>query len=374
MIKKTAYIITTINKPVSLEGYCKNVEFYKHKNIDFFVVGDKKTPTGVPKYCEQLSSKYSIPIHYMHLKEQDKIIKDHKLDGMYPYNDANRRFLGMIKAYIQGYDTFVLGDDDNFATNHDFFSYHDIVGSERELPLIESPSGWFNTCEYLIEENNMPFYHRGYPWSKRKKQKELITIHNKKAKVVVNAGFWLDDPDIDAVSRLYYPIRAIDMKKEMTPYFGLFPGTWCPFNNQNTAMSREVLSGYLNIHNGLRYADVYPSFVVCMIAGHLNHIISFGYPLVRQLRNEHNLWDDMAEEMYGAQAAEILIDLLRSAELTGKNYHDCLGELNLHFDENKQAITNLPSRQRNTLLPFIEGLKTYYEAFESIHKEYKINK
>jgi len=370
-MKKTAYIITTINKPVSLEGFCKNAVFYKHKNIDFFVVGDKKTPAEVPGYCEQLSSKYSIPVYYMGLKEQDKMIDDYKFDNMFPYNDANRRFLGMIKAYIEGYESFVLGDDDNFATNHDFFKHHDIVGTEKEIPLVESPSGWFNTCEFLIEEHNMPFYHRGYPWSKRKVQKETITIHHGKRKVVVNAGLWLDDPDVDAVTRLYYPVRAVDIKKEMTPHFGLFPRTWCPFNNQNTAIAREVLPAYFTIHHAKRYADVFPSFVVCKIAGHLDHVISYGYPLVRQIRNEHNLWVDMEDEMYGAQSAEIFIDLLRSSELSGKNYHDCIGDLNEHLDKNRKILTKLPDKQKKILLPFIDGQKVYHDRFDLIEKDSK---
>jgi len=374
MIRKTAFVITTINKPTSLEEYCKQVESYNHKNVEFFVVGDKKTPSIVPGYCEDLSSKYSVPINYMDLKEQDEIIGEY--DGLldfYPYNDANRKHIGIIKAYIDGFETMIVGDDDNFATDHDFFGYHDIVGSDQELKLIESPSGWFNVCEYLIEENNMPIYHRGYPWSQRKIEKENTTIRKEKGKIMVNAGLWMDDPDVDAVSRLFWPIRAIGMQEDFSPNFGLYPGTWCPFNNQNTALDREVIPAYLTVYPTLRYSDILPSFVVCRIAEHLNHVISFGYPFSRQIRNKHNIWVDLEMEMYGAQAAEVFIDLLKSADLTKNSYHECLGELNTHFEKNRKIIENLPTKQKKMLTEFIEALNVYHYAFDTIRSNSKLS-
>lgn len=368
-MKKTAVITTTINMPLMLEHCCKNASFYNHKNLEFFIIGDKKTPIGVPKYCKELSSKYSYSVNYLGIDDQEEALKKYpKLLSIFPYNDANRKHLGVIIAYLKGFDVLIMLDDDNYTTNHDFFGHHNIVGTEKEMPLIESPSGWFNASEFLIEENNMPFYYRGFPWSQRKIQKELITMHHSKAKVVVNSGFWLDDPDVDATTRLYWPIRATGMKKEVAPNFGLFPGTWCPFNNQNTAIARDILPAYFTPPTAQRFCDLFPAFVVCRIAEHLKHVISYGYPFVRQHRNPHNLWDDMEKEIIGAQATETLIELLRSVTLTGSNYHDCLGELITHFEVKKEVIKNYPKRQKEMLFSFIEGLKIYHETFDSIKK------
>lgn len=371
-MKKTAVVTTTINMPVMLESICKNATFYNHKNIEVFVIGDKKTPADAPKYCEKLTSKYSYPIHYLSLRDQEKELKDYpKLLNIFPYNNADRKLLGMVMAYLQGFDIMITLDDDNYATNHDFFGYHGITGTEQKLPLVESPSGWFNACEYLIEENNMPVYHRGLPWSKRSIQKDLVTIHRAKAKVAVNAGFWMGDPDIDAVSRLYWPIRVTGMDPKMEPTFGLFPDTWCPFNNQNTAMAREILPAYLTPPNAKRYSDLWPAYVICKIAGHLKHIMAYGYPFARHSRNPHNLWKDVEKEMVGAQAAEPFIEILRSAELTSNNYHDCLGELNDHFEKEKELVKKLPKNQCEMLMDFISNLKIYHEVFDSIHDHIK---
>ena len=372
MKKKMAVVTTTIRMPTMLEECCKNAKFYGHKDVEMFVIGDKKTPPQVRGYCSQLSNNYGYQIHYLGDIEQEKSLEKYPcLLDMIPYNDACRKIYGMVIAYIKGFDVMIAIDDDNFPTNHDYFGCHSIVGDVIEMPLVESPSGWFNTCQYLIEEKNIPFYYRGIPWSKRKAEKDLITIHKGKAKIVVNSGFWLEDPDIDATSRLFWPIRVTGMKTEMEPNFGLYPGTWCPFNNQNTAMAREILPAYFTPPKALRFSDLWPAFVVNKIAGHLNSVISYGYPFVRQIRNPHNYWQDIKDEIVGAQATEPLIEMLRSAKLTGKNYHDCLGELNSYFSSQIGMLEKYPMDQRNMLVDFMDNLKLWHRVFESIHESGK---
>ena len=372
-MKKTAVVTTTIRVPEMLDATCKNAQKNKHENIEFFVIGDKKTPENVSEYCEKLSSKYNYPVHYLDIDDQEETLGDYpELLGLVPYNDACRKIFGMVIAYMQGFETLIMLDDDNHPTDHDFFKYHGIVGTEQNIPLVESETGWFNACDYLIEENNMPFYYRGFPWSQRKIVKSKISIKKADAKIAVTSGFWLDDPDVDATTRLYWPVNAVGMKKEMEPNFGLAPGTWCPFNNQNTGMARDVLPGYFTPYAALRFSDLFPAFVICRLAEHMGHVISYGYPFVRQLRNPHNLWDDVKLEITGAQATEALIELLRSAKLKEKNYHGCLGELNKHFDKNQKIVENLPKDQCDMLSRFFKDLEIYHEVFKSIHKENKI--
>lgn len=372
-MNKTAVITTTINKPEILESCCQNAIDNNHKNIEFFIIGDKKTPLDVPSYCSKLSSTHGFPIHYLGIKEQEKELKDYpKLLSMVPYNDACRKQFGVVLAYMKGFETIIMLDDDNHPTDHDFFGGHSIVGTEKEIPIIESKSGWYNTCEQLIEENNIPFYYRGFPWSKRKIEKESIKITRKKVKIMINSGFWLEDPDVDASTRLYWPVRAIGMKDDLAPSFGLNPGTWCPFNNQNTAIARDVVPGYFTPYTALRFSDLFPAHVICCIASHLNHVVSYGYPFVNQFRNPHNLWIDIEKEVVGAQATEPLIELLRSAELKGRNYHDCLGDLNQHIENKSKIIDKLPSDQSKMLKLFFTDLKNYYDVFEQIYENLNI--
>lgn len=366
-MKKTAIISTSIRVPKMLEDYCRNAISFQHRDIEMFMIGDKKTPLEARQFCERLTSTYGTPVHYLGVEEQEEALKDYpRLKEIVPYNSACRKILGMLIAYLEGFENLIAVDDDNFVTDDDFFKYHNIAGSDVELPLIESPSGWFNACEYLIEKNNIPFYYRGFPWSKRKAEKESKNIKRVKMHVVVNSGFWLEDPDIDASARLFWPICVTEMREDLGKNFGLFPGTWCPFNNQNTAMAREILPAYFTPHNAKRFSDLWPAYVVDCIASHLNHVVSYGHPFVSQIRNPHNYWQDIDDEKVGAQATEPLIILLRSAKLTADNYHDCLGELIAHFNNNKDIIKKLPDDQKLMLLDFVKTLEIWHEIFNSV--------
>ena len=107
----------------------------------------------------------------------------------------------------------------------------------------------------------------------------------------------------------------------------LQPGTWSPFNSQNTALMRDAVPAYfLSPYTG-RYDDIWASYVVERIAQHMGHIIAFGEPLVRQKRNEHNLWRDLDAERNGMILTDGFCAALREVRLLGTSYHDCLGEI-----------------------------------------------
>ena len=67
-------------------------------------------------------------------------------------------------------------------------------------------------------------------------------IKNKKLnnkKIIAKCGFITGDPDIDAVSRLFWPINVKNVKSAKEFYFA--PGTFTPFNDQNTSMKKIIL-------------------------------------------------------------------------------------------------------------------------------------
>ena len=71
-----AITMTTINLPVVLEDYIKNILKYGHQDkTSIIIVGDKKTPNEVLSYCENLSEENNIKIQYFDLEWQKKIFK-----------------------------------------------------------------------------------------------------------------------------------------------------------------------------------------------------------------------------------------------------------------------------------------------------------
>jgi hypothetical protein len=325
---KTTIVTTTIYVPHALEKYAENARFYGHERVNFIVVGDKKTPPETRAFCDGITAKH-YPCEYLDIEDQRQYLERYpELWRHLPFNSIQRRNVGLLKAWEGGADVVITIDDDNWMLNHDFVRLHGVVGEQPELPAVESSSGWFNVCSMLEEAGGARFYHRGFPRGERWKEAEAFTcVAPLRRRVAVNAGLWLDDPDIDAMTRLERPIVVRGMREGAPPRFVLQPGTWSPFNSQNTALLREVIPAYFLSPCIGRYDDIWPSYIVTRIAHHLGDVIAYGHPLLRQKRNEHDLWRDLDAERVGMLLSDEFCATLRSIPLHGATYAECYGEL-----------------------------------------------
>jgi hypothetical protein len=325
---KTTIVTTTIYVPHALEKYAQNARFYGHERVNFIVVGDKKTPPETRAFCEGITAQH-YPCEYLDIEDQREYLERYpELWRHLPFNSIQRRNVGLLKAWEGGADVVITIDDDNWMLNHDFVRLHGVVGEQPELPAVESSSGWFNICSMLEEAGGAQFYHRGFPRGERWKEAEAFTcVAPLRRRVAVNAGLWLDDPDIDAMTRLERPIVVRGMREGAPPRFVLHPGTWSPFNSQNTALLREVIPAYFLSPCIGRYDDIWPSYIVTRIAHHLGDVIAFGHPLLRQKRNEHDLWRDLDAERVGMLLSDEFCATLRSIPLRGATYAECYREL-----------------------------------------------
>lgn len=361
--KKMTLVTTTIRIPDFLEGVCKNALFYRRSNISFIVIGDRKSPLETRDYCQSISNQYRFPVEYLNIEDQEKALGDYpRFLKMMPYNSGSRKLVGSFLAYLRGCDTLIVLDDDNFMTGHDFFGNHGVVGTKTETDLYQTPSGWYNVYESLVEEQNLPFFPRGYPWSQRKKEKTISTRQKLELKVVVNSGLVLGDPDIDAISRLFWPIRVLAMKPAFEPRFGLHPGTWTSFNNQNSAYSRDLIPVYFTPPSAGRNSDIWASYVTCRLAEQMGDAISFGHPLSCQLRNPHNLWIDLEDEQPLNKITDNFVALLRSVSLRSKNYLDALGELISECLFKLPSLANVSEPEREIVRLFFEEYRVWQEA------------
>jgi len=358
-------VTTTIHKPTLLEDYCQNAKKFGHQNLNFIIIGDKKTPPEVTPFCKNLQKRYGYEILYYDVRSQLNFLKDFpELRDHLPFNSIQRRNIGLLKAYHLNSEVIITIDDDNLVTkDHDFIGYHSIVGREEKFISLNSFSGWFNVCQMLEEEKNLPFYPRGFPlnrrWLKTKVKKE-----ERKGKIVVNAGLWLDDPDIDALTRMNLPIKVKRESKKYNKGICLDIGTWSPFNSQNTALYREIIPAYfLSPYIG-RYDDIWASYIVKRIADHLGQYIHFGFPLVRQERNIHNLWDDFDKERFGMEMSDEFVDRLKELKLTCQSYKDCFLEIVEELEENPLSLTN--ETNASSMDNFIAGMKIWNNVFRTL--------
>lgn len=352
---KIAFTTTTIHVPEFLGDYVLDAK--KHGvAIDIIVAGDKKTPAACASYCENLAALHNVPVLYSGAAHQQHYLKSFpELDAFLPWNCVQRRNLAVLMAYQAGADIIVLMDDDNFIAQDNYFAGYAHVGKTTRVPAISSASGWYNICETLREAQDRRFYPRGYPVSQRSMDAP-VTEEQAQGRVVVNAGLWLGDPDIDAVTRLAAPIDVTAYKR--TGHFALSAGTWAPFNSQNTAIARECVPAYFLCPNIGRFDDIWASYVVKRIADHLGDTISFGEPLVRQNRNPHDLWADVDLERMGMQLTDEFCNWLRAIPLNAASYGACAAEL-MHGLEAKLHAASLSAEARAYIARFIDGYRVW---------------
>jgi len=322
----TTIVITTIHKPVFIKDLCWNINLYGHDNVDILIIGDLKTPL-IKDYCQNVSLEFNIPIQYLDIEAQEKALTDYKpLLDLFPYNTPDRVILGGVIAYLRGCERIIAVDDDNFVTNADFVGFHSVAGQTKDMPVLQNDLGWYNVHSILKEERDIPFYPRGYPFSKRLLESSQGAYKPLIAKVVVNQGLVEGDPDIDALTRLANLIKVEGFKKGTIIHFGLWK-TWSPFNYQNTCLSRELIPCYYRPPLGLRNADIWTAYIFNKLAEHFGDIITFGQPLVKQIRNEHNLFDDLKIELQNNIETDYFVEMLQAVTLTKPNYFDVLIEL-----------------------------------------------
>ena len=323
----TAVCTTTINVPKFFDDVCKNAKKYGHKDIVFFVIGDYKTPKNVDNFLVSLEKKYNFPFEYFNIRRQKKFLRDFQvLDKLLPYNWGGRKMLANFIAFKMNCKRIIMLDDDNFVLKKDFFGFHKISGSKKKLSLFQSSNGWFNVYESLIEKNKVFFYPRSFPW-KYRFVKNKIKITKKQKKIGIVNGLVLNDPDIDAISRLFWPIYVTRVKKNYLPNYGLYKKTWCSWNNQNTSMSKSLFPCYFTPPSAGRNSDIWTAYVMCKICDSTGDVISFGEPLVEQRRNPHNLWNDLEDELINNISTDFFCEMLRSIKITEKKPLKILDEL-----------------------------------------------
>ena len=356
-----AVLTTTIHVPTFFEGVCANARDHGHENIRFYVIGDHKTPAGAGEFCASMEKKFGLEFQYYDVPQQVAVVE--KIPGaerILPYNWGGRKMLANILAYRDGAERLIMLDDDNFMTGSDFFGGYGAVGRESELNLVSSESGWFNIYRGVVEEKALPIYPRGYPWSKRFGADEDWRMKPARGTVAALNGFVLGDPDIDAITRLFSPIRVQAMAAEFAPGFALAPGTWSSWNNQNTALSRAAAPAYFTPPAAGRNSDIWAAFVICKLSAHFDELVAFGEPLVEQVRNPHNLWRDLEDELPNNKANEYFLDILRTAELSGEDYLAALASLIEHALAGTEAGGNMPDNARRELAGFFEEYQIWH--------------
>jgi len=329
MSLRATMVLTTIADPVVLEGYFQNFTAHGHLDqVQVIVIPDRKTPPMVYLRCAELRKK-GLDVLCPPLEEQERILLRLGFPPeLVPYNSDNRRNVSYLMAADNGTDFLMSIDDDNYCpSNEDYFAEHSIVCREPgRYDIVDSRNGWFNPCDLLDLEPATRVYPREFPYSARHQQ-PAIKIQSRQAAVRINAGMWLQEPDLDGINWLAAPLRARAFRGISVV---LGESAWSPVNTQNTALHRDVIPSYsfipmCNSQAGLqleRYGDIFSGYFGQACARHLGHSIRAGTPVAEHRRNSHHYLRDAMQEMAGICALEDLLPWLVEVRLHGQTYSE----------------------------------------------------
>lgn len=330
---KATIVLTTVNVPNLLMGYVNNFQKFGFKDIGFIVIGDIPTPHKKAKEVIHKIKDMGFEAAYFDIPSQKRWLRKlPQIAKIIPYRTDNRRNIGFLMAAEKDTEIIIAIDDDNYATDEDFGKYHSIVGKKATLPTITSTNGWFNPCTMLETDHGGLIYPRGYPFSKRYKEK--YTFAQSTGQVAINMGLWTEDPDVDAVTHLANPTKILNMKSGYKSIM-LSPGTFAPINTQNTAFHKKVLPCYYYILmnaslRGLkidRYGDIWSGFLVKKAIDKMGERVTIGSPIVDHKRNSHNYLNDLKQELWGMTLTEEIVDWLESLQLESKDYFNIYLEM-----------------------------------------------
>lgn len=339
MPKKASIVLTTINVPVLLDEYADNFEKFGHKHdVALIVIPDRKTPSEAREVVARIRRR-GFDADYIDLERQeDWLSKFPDLKAIIPYHSDNRRNIGYLMAVERDCDFLISIDDDNYCSrDEDFYAGHAIVGSQQTRIAVESSTGWFNICDLLEKSPNQTIYPRGFPYHKRDKDAK-IQEKSTTGYVAVNAGLWIHDPDVDAVTRLHEDFKTTRLHRD--PIL-LAPQTKSPINSQNTALISDAIAAYYfvlmgeTVHGSKidRYGDIFSGYFLRKCVEHRGHFVGVGSPVATHRRNRHNLLEDLRQELWGMILTQSLVEMLDQIKLEGNTYAECYRDLSVKLEK-----------------------------------------
>ena len=307
-MKKTI-VITSINPPTQAIKEFATLDDYK-----VIVVGDKKSPPDWQ--CAD--------VEFLDLAAQQAICG--KLADLLPLNHYCRKIIGYVQAIQAGSDVIVDTDDDNLPYSD--WQFPEFTGEYDQL----LEDGRFVNIYALFTDHHI--WPRGLPLDYVKAPRP----EGKTTKTQCHVGIWQGladlDPDVDAIYRLVSP-HPENFRFDKRAPLVLDSETLTPFNSQNTAFQRscfELL--YLPATVKFRFSDILRGYIAQPILAKHGMQLGFTSATVYQLRNDHVLMEDFADEWDVYLRSEEVVQVVGDA-LKSNNMADNLREAYQALTERK---------------------------------------
>jgi hypothetical protein len=218
-----------------------------------------------------------------------------------PTGTYARKNIGYLAAMAAKAPFIIETDDDNWPLPT-FWQKRSEDASVRCL----DQAGWTNVYRYFTDALIWP---RGLPLRYVRRQvPDVTSLAQFQTVCPIQQGLVDGNPDVDAVYRLVLPLPQVFQNNVQ---LALGPGSWCPFNSQNTVWWPQAYPLlYLPSHCSFRMTDIWRSFIAQRIAWANGWRVLFHGATVMQERNEHDLISDFEHEIPGYLHNEKLALLL----------------------------------------------------------------
>lgn len=271
-------VVTSINSPNN--ALREIAQGCKANGADFILIGDSKSPSDFHlDGCRYFSLQAQKALEFEYAK-------------VCPERHYARKNIGYLLAMKQGAQQIVETDDDNIPLAK-FWERRALMVSDPVVCGV--PKGWVNVYSYFSQDVIWP---RGLPLDRvRDTVVPIESLPALQRKCPIQQGLADDNPDVDAIYRLLFPLPVKFVPNRRVV---LDAGAWCPFNSQNTVWFPEAYPLlYLPFFCSFRMTDIWRSFVAQRIAWANGWAILFFSPTVSQVRNDHDLMIDFADEVPG---------------------------------------------------------------------------
>lgn len=301
-------VITTINYPAKA---IKTIAKTK-QDWTILAVADRKTP---PDWnCQN--------IRLLSIEEQ--MTFDSNFVQECPSDHYARKNIGYLKAIRDGAEVIAETDDDNIPKENFLTSVNQNVKGR-----LVRKCGWENVYTHFTDKRIWP---RGFPleYINRSFEKSSPLSDESVFDCPIQQYLVDDNPDVDAIYRM---TTKVDTKFWSNTVI-LSEGTFCPFNSQNTIWWPDAfVLLYLPCLVSFRMTDIWRSFIAQICLYKAGKKVAFGQATMSQVRNEHSLIRDFADEITGylnnTRIMELLSDIRLSDEPNqiGPNMRACYERL-----------------------------------------------
>ena len=217
-------------------------------------------------------------------------------------------------------------DDDNFP---DFFDVFDLDKSDLQGLHINTSDTTYNILAHFGQSSVWP---RGFPLGSiagASVAREYALC--KPTRPPIQQGAVIGDPDVDAIFRLSRKSSQKDLYLQFdkhAPVVRLPPGTFSPYNSQNTMFMYEAFwSLSLPAEKTMRTCDIYRSYIAQRLLWLIGETIAFYPPTAISYRNAHSYVDDFKDEQEMYLNMDRMVQFLHDWECSKSTFRECIHKM-----------------------------------------------